>query len=72
MSGLDDAFLMDVQITEESVVFAFLAPGRVEAWIENRNKHLPHILSVLVDDSCVRLERRELPLPAAPLPGTAF
>jgi len=60
MSGLDDAFLMDVQITEESVVFAFLAPGRVEAWIENRNKHLPHILSVLVDDSCVRLERREL------------
>lgn len=60
MGGLDEAFIMDVQVTEESVAFPFFAPGRIEAWIENRNKHLPHILSVLVDGSRIRLGRREL------------
>lgn len=59
---MDNITLTDVIINSDSILIRYICSEKIEAWLENTNKHYPHILSLncLPQEQTIILDKTKL------------
>lgn len=47
---MNDVIITDISMSNMSIVISYSGSEQIEAWLENKNKHYPHILHIDVDN----------------------
>lgn len=59
---MNDVVITNIDLSESLIIISYQGIEELEAWLENKNKHYPHILLVDVDckHSCIIVEKKQL------------
>lgn len=71
---MDEIIIKDICINENSIIISFDGLKRIDAWLENNNRHCPNIFYINVDNDnkCILLEYQNLYNFIKRFPGQVF
>ena len=49
MSNMNEVVIKDIVINNDAIIIYFNGSERIEAWLENKNKHYPDIFCINVE-----------------------